>query len=138
MNTAWLAQLANAHHDGTTQQIDDFVQAFQTDNAVLTQKKATLHQARQTEDEVWLKEQRDAAVPQLEAADRHAGADAHRRAQRPHHPAEGYRTVCSPVLPERRRNRRRLRHGNVRGHDIGFRLDIGQRRFDRQRHTCAA
>ena len=70
LNTAWLAQLANAHHDGTTQQIDDFVQAFLTDNAVLTQKKATLHQARQTEDEVWLKEQRDAAVPQLEAADR--------------------------------------------------------------------
>lgn len=70
LNTAWLAQPANAHHDGTTQQIDDFVQAFQTDNAVLTQKKATLHQARQTEDEVWLKEQRDAAVPQLEAADR--------------------------------------------------------------------
>ena len=48
LNTAWLAQLANAHHDGTTQQIDDFVQAFLTDNAVLTQKKATLHQARQT------------------------------------------------------------------------------------------
>ena len=69
LNTAWLAQLANAHHDGTTQQIDDFVQAFETDNLMLIQKRTALHQRRQTEDDVWLKEQRDAAVPQLEKAD---------------------------------------------------------------------
>ena len=69
LNTAWLAQLANAHHDGTTQQIDDFVQAFETDNQMLIQKRTALHQRRQTEDDVWLKEQRDAAVPQLEKAD---------------------------------------------------------------------
>ena len=70
LNTAWLAQLPNPHHDGTTQQIDDHVQAFETDNAVFNQKRAALHQARQTEDEVWLKSQRDAVVPLLDAADK--------------------------------------------------------------------
>ena len=70
LNTAWLVQLPNAHHDGTTQQIDDHVQAFQTDNQVFNQKRSALHQARQTEDEVWLKSQRDAVVPLLDAADK--------------------------------------------------------------------
>ena len=28
LNTAWLVQLPNAHHDGTTQQIDDHVGYF--------------------------------------------------------------------------------------------------------------
>ena len=70
LNTAWLAQLPNPHHDGTTQQIDDHVQAFETDNQVFNQKRAALHQARQTEDEVWLKSQRDAVVPLLDAADK--------------------------------------------------------------------
>ena len=70
LNTAWLVQLTNPHHDGTTQQIDDQVQAFVTDNAVFNQKRTALHQARQTEDEVWLKSQRDAVVPLLEAADK--------------------------------------------------------------------
>ena len=51
LNTAWLVQLTNPHHDGTTQQIDDQVQAFVTDNAVFNQKRTALHQARQTEDE---------------------------------------------------------------------------------------
>ena len=70
LNTSWLAELTNPNHDGTTQQIDDFVQAFVTDNQVFNQKKAAVHQARQTEDEVWLKSQRDPAVPLLEAADK--------------------------------------------------------------------
>ena len=70
LNTAWLVQLPNAHHDGTTQQIDDLAQAFETDNQVFNQKRTALHQARQTEDEVWLKSQRDAVVPLLEAADK--------------------------------------------------------------------
>ena len=70
LNHAWLASLANPHHDGTTQQIDDFVAAFTTDNQVFNQKKAVIHQARLKEDEVWLKSQRDAAVPLLEAADK--------------------------------------------------------------------
>ena len=69
LNTAWLAELANAHHDGTTQQIDDFVAAFATDNQVFNQKKAVIHQARLKEDEVWLKSQRDEVVPLLEKAD---------------------------------------------------------------------
>ena len=33
LNTAWLAELPNAQHDGTTQQICDFASAFQTENA---------------------------------------------------------------------------------------------------------
>ena len=54
LNTAWLAELTNPHHDGTTQQIDDFVQAYVTDNPVFIQKRTAVHQARQTEDDVWL------------------------------------------------------------------------------------
>ena len=70
LNYGWLGDLANAHHDGTTQQIDDFVAAFATDNQIFNQKKAVVHQARLKEDEVWLKSQRDAVVPLLEAADK--------------------------------------------------------------------
>ena len=69
LNTAWLAELSNPHHDGTTQQIDDFVQAFVTDNSIFNQKKTAVHQARLKEDEVWLKSQRDEVVPLLEKAD---------------------------------------------------------------------
>ncbi|MBQ3301447.1 MAG: hypothetical protein IJH04_04810 [Eggerthellaceae bacterium] len=74
LNTAWLSNLTNAHHDGTTQQIDDFVQSFETDNARFREKAAALHQARQKEDEVWLKALRDEAVPQLSAADKRQDA----------------------------------------------------------------
>lgn len=70
LNYGWLGDLSNALHDGTTQQIDDLVQAFVNDNQVLTQRRTALHQARQSEDEVWLKSQRDAVVPLLEAADK--------------------------------------------------------------------
>ena len=56
--------------NGTTQLIDDHVQAFQTDNQVFNQKRSALHQARLGEDEVWLKSQRDAVVPLLDAADK--------------------------------------------------------------------
>ena len=70
LNFAWLNDLSNPHHDGTTQQIDDFVQAFVTGNAVFNQRKAAVHQARQKEDEVWLTSQRDDVVPLLEAADK--------------------------------------------------------------------
>ena len=42
LNTAWLAQLPNPHHDGTTQQIDDFVRNFETDNAKVLEKVAAL------------------------------------------------------------------------------------------------
>ena len=70
LNTAWLAELSNAHHDGTTQQIDDFSQAFETDNAVFIQKRTAVHQARQREDEVWFSTQRDPVVPRLVDADK--------------------------------------------------------------------
>ena len=70
LNTAWLAELTNPHHDGTTQQIDDFLQAYATDNQVFLQKRAALHQARQTEDDVWLTAQRDPVVPRLAEADK--------------------------------------------------------------------
>lgn len=70
LTTAWLAQLTNPHHDGTTQQIDDFVSAYVTDNARFSEKAQALHQCRQKEDEVWMKAQRDPAVKRLEEADK--------------------------------------------------------------------
>ena len=70
LNYGWLGDLANPHHDGTTQQIDDFVQSFQTENARFLEKAAAVHQARLKEDEVWYKSQRDPAVKRLEAADK--------------------------------------------------------------------
>lgn len=70
LNTAWLGELANAHHDGTTQQIDGFVQSFSTTNARFLEKAAAVANARQKEDVVWMKSQRDDAVAQLEAADK--------------------------------------------------------------------
>ena len=69
LNTAWLTRLTNPHHDGTTQQIDDFVQSFVTDNARFLEKRTAVHQCRQKEDEVWMKAQRDPAVKRLDAAD---------------------------------------------------------------------
>jgi hypothetical protein len=36
--TNWLAALSNANHDGTTQQIDDAVGNFETENQVFLQK----------------------------------------------------------------------------------------------------
>ena len=43
---------------------------FETDNQVFIQKRTAVHQARLKEDEVWLKSQRDAVVPLLNAADK--------------------------------------------------------------------
>ena len=70
LNSSWLGELTNAHHDGTTQQIDDFAQAYETDNARLLEKIGALHQCRLKEDAVWLTAQRDEAVPLLAAADK--------------------------------------------------------------------
>jgi len=69
LNYGWLADLTNPHHDNTTQQIDDCVSTFTTDNARFLAKAATLHQCRLKEDEVWLKIQRDPVVKQLDNAD---------------------------------------------------------------------
>jgi hypothetical protein len=70
LNTAWLVELPNPQHDGTTEQIYGFASAYQTDNARYLAKLATVGQCRQTEDAVWLKAQRDASVKTLENADK--------------------------------------------------------------------
>ena len=70
LNHSWLAFLSNPNHDGTTQQADDFLQAFVSDNPVFNQKRATVHQCRQNEDQAWIKSQRDPAVKRLEDADK--------------------------------------------------------------------
>lgn len=43
-------RLTNANHDGVTQQIDDRLQAFETDNQMLIAAAAGVHQARLAED----------------------------------------------------------------------------------------
>ena len=70
LSVSWLDDLSNANHDGTTQQIDDFAQAFVTDNQVFIGKRTTVHQARLKEDDVWLRSQRDPIVKSLEGANR--------------------------------------------------------------------
>ena len=50
LTTSYLAQLTNANHDGVTQQIDDRLQGFETDNTMLRQAAAAVHAARQAED----------------------------------------------------------------------------------------
>ena len=51
LTTSNLAQLTNANHDGVTQQIDDRLQGFETENTMLIQASAAVHAARQGEDE---------------------------------------------------------------------------------------
>ncbi len=72
--TNWLAALSNANHDGTTQQIDDAVGNFETENQVFLQKAQAVHQSRVQEDDVWQKSQVDPVVKQLEAADKQQDA----------------------------------------------------------------
>ena len=72
--TNWLAALSNANHNGTTQQIDDAVGNFETENQVFLQKAQAVHQTRVQEDDVWQKSQVDPVVKQLEAADKQQGA----------------------------------------------------------------
>ena len=48
--TSYLTRLSNAEHDGVTQQIDDRLQGFETDNQMLIQAGADVHTARQGED----------------------------------------------------------------------------------------
>ena len=70
LSFSWLDELSNSNHDGTTQQIDDFAQAFLTENQVFIGKRSNVHQARLREDEVWLKTQRDPVVKHLEGANK--------------------------------------------------------------------
>ena len=102
LNTSWLAELTNPIHDGTTQQIDDFAQAFVTDNAVFNQKRTALHQARQAEDEVWLTAQRDPAVKSLEAADKKQDlyGDERLRSCLNEHAGEKAEAVCCEILAD--------------------------------------
>ena len=50
LTTSYLAQLTNANHDGVTQQIDDRLQGFETENMMLLQAVSGVHTARQGED----------------------------------------------------------------------------------------
>lgn len=50
LTTSYLARLSNANHDGVTQQIDDRLQAFESENTMLIQAAAGVHTARQVED----------------------------------------------------------------------------------------
>lgn len=50
LTTNYLSRLSNANHDGVTQQIDDRFAAFDTDNTMLQQAFALVHQRRQAED----------------------------------------------------------------------------------------
>ena len=43
LTTSYLSKLANANHDGVTQQIDDRLQAFETENTMLIQAAAGVH-----------------------------------------------------------------------------------------------
>ena len=70
LSFSYLGLLSNAHHDGTTQQIDDCCGNFETENQVFLRKAQTLHQCRVKEDEAWKKSQVDPVVKQLQAADK--------------------------------------------------------------------
>ena len=70
LTTSYLSRLSNANHDGVTQQIDDRLQAFETDNQMLVQAAAAVHQARQKEDEAYRRfSGKDFASDDLKAAD---------------------------------------------------------------------
>jgi len=50
LTTNYLSRLSNANHDGVTQQIDDRLQGFETENQLLLQAMNGIHTARQGED----------------------------------------------------------------------------------------
>ena len=71
LTTSYLAKLSNANHDGVTQQIDDRLQAFETENTMLIQAAAGVHTARQAEDTAYRRfSGKDFASDDLKAADR--------------------------------------------------------------------
>ena len=57
LSCCYLGLLSNAHHDGTTQQIDDCCGDYETENATFIRKATVLHQCRVKEDEAWKKSQ---------------------------------------------------------------------------------
>ena len=52
LNNSWFGRLTNPNHDGITQQVDDSVMAFVTDNALFIERRNALHRCREHEDEV--------------------------------------------------------------------------------------
>ena len=67
---SYLSRLTNANHDGVTQQIDDRLQAFETDNQMLVAASAAVHQARLAEDAAYRRfSGKDFASDDLKAAD---------------------------------------------------------------------
>ncbi len=71
LTTSYLSKLANANHDGVTQQIDDRLQAFETENTMLIQAAAGVHTARQAEDTAYRRfSGKDFASDDLKAANR--------------------------------------------------------------------
>jgi hypothetical protein len=70
LGNSYLMRLTNANHDGVTQQIDDRLQAFETDNAMLVAAVAGVHQARLAEDAAYRRfSGKDFASDDLKAAD---------------------------------------------------------------------
>ena len=70
LTTNYLTRLSNANHDGVTQQIDDRLQAYETDNQMLVAATAAVHQARLSEDAAYRRfSGKDFASDDLRAAD---------------------------------------------------------------------
>ena len=70
LGTSYLTRLTNANHDGVTQQIDDRLQAFESDNQMLIAAAAAVHQARLAEDVAYRRfSGKDFASDDLKAAD---------------------------------------------------------------------
>ena len=71
LTTSYLAKLSNANHDGVTQQIDDRLQGYETDNLKVIQAAEGVHTARQAEDTAYRRfSGKDFASDDLKAADR--------------------------------------------------------------------
>ena len=70
LTTSYLVKLSNANHDGVTQQICDRLRDFETENQMLIQAVAAVHQARQKEDAAYRRfSGKDFASDDLRAAD---------------------------------------------------------------------
>ena len=70
LGTSYLTRLTNANHDDVTQQIDDRLQAFETDNQMLVAAASGVHQARLAEDVAYRRfSGKDFASDDLKAAD---------------------------------------------------------------------
>jgi len=71
LTTSYLTKLSNANHDGVTQQIDDRLQSFETDNLMILQAAKGVHTARQAEDTAYRRfSGKDFASDNLKKADR--------------------------------------------------------------------